>query len=651
MASNLTTPVVSNVSSDDRCDDDARPVPSMPSMGELKAACGAPQAAIRPVAVPPRGADPSLRQINSPRQSSSRRDAPSSGSSGAPSDCAHSRSLLSRIKISTTLVLLVMGLLLCIFTTASYIVRGSRGIATPASNGGDSRNDTTVAQEKEQHARHEKARRMFDEIGRYIIDDYDALPTFSSFLPGVAGIYGKPLWSFYVNRGQGIASFGVKSKDYPIMEYHSANNAYQDTPLLGFRTFYQGHRVGKTFGKSDESFLVEPFDTARTRFASSMKSGDDLPTRSMYIGSNEMQIREVDRVNQIETNVTYFILPEEDFGAFVRSTTITNLDDRPLRLSVLDGLARIQPAGGKLNLLLKTIGRTIEGWMRVHLFVARYHGSHESVPFFSMSTGAADTASVAIEEAGHFSLAGVSKFDGAEMQSVPIVYDTGKVFGRDTTLTRPLGLLDATIKSIIDGEQYGAAKTSSAFAAAADLTIHPGQSIKISTFYGRADTVNDVQGISERIYESGFERYKLSRARALMKQITANVETNTANALFDRHVQQMYLDNSLRGGMPVLLGESDSIMTASLSADEDSQIKVFHLFSRIHGDLERDYNDFQISPTFFSEGPGNYRDVAQNRRNGKSQHCLVRYYPALAGQSDGSFSLIRCNLQSSSGCL
>ena len=195
---------------------------------------------------------------------------------------------------------------------------------------------------------------MFDEIGRYIIDDYDALPTFSSFLPGVAGIYGKPLWSFYVNRGQGIASFGVKSKDYPIMEYHSANNAYQDTPLLGFRTFYQGHRVGKTFGKSEESFLVEPFDTARTRFASSMKSGDDLPTRSMYIGSNEMQIREVDRVNQIETNVTYFILPEEDFGAFVHSTTITNLDDRPLRLSVLDGLARIQPAGGKLNLLLKT---------------------------------------------------------------------------------------------------------------------------------------------------------------------------------------------------------------------------------------------------------------------------------------------------------
>jgi hypothetical protein len=38
-------------------------------------------------------------------------------------------------------------------------------------------------------------------------------------------------------------------------------------------------------------------------------------------------------------------------------------------------------------------------------------------------------------------------------------------------------------------------------------------------------------------------------------------------------------------------------------------------FSRIHGDLERDYNDFEIASTFFSQGPGNYRDVAQNRRN------------------------------------
>lgn len=36
---------------------------------------------------------------------------------------------------------------------------------------------------------------------------------------------------------------------------------------------------------------------------------------------------------------------------------------------------------------------------------------------------------------------------------------------------------------------------------------------------------------------------------------------------------------------------------------------------RVHGDLERDYNNFVLEPTYFSQGPGNFRDVAQNRRN------------------------------------
>jgi len=46
---------------------------------------------------------------------------------------------------------------------------------------------------KQKGSRHAKAKDVFDEEGRYIIEDYDALPTFSNFLPGVAGIYGKPV--------------------------------------------------------------------------------------------------------------------------------------------------------------------------------------------------------------------------------------------------------------------------------------------------------------------------------------------------------------------------------------------------------------------------------------------------------------------------
>ena len=41
---------------------------------------------------------------------------------------------------------------------------------------------------------------------------------------------------------------------------------------------------------------------------------------------------------------------------------------------------------------------------------------------------------------------------------------------------------------------------------------------------------------------------------------------------------------------------------------------IHRTLSRIHGDLERDYNNYLIDPTYFSQGPGNFRDVNQNRR-------------------------------------
>ncbi len=41
----------------------------------------------------------------------------------------------------------------------------------------------------------------------------------------------------------------------------------------------------------------------------------------------------------------------------------------------------------------------------------------------------------------------------------------------------------------------------------------------------------------------------------------------------------------------------------------------YYIYSRKHGDLERDYNFFSIEPNVLSQGNGNFRDVLQNRRN------------------------------------
>ena len=71
----------------------------------------------------------------------------------------------------------------------------------------------------------------------FIIEDYDKLPPFSGFLPGLTGEDGIPMWAFYTNRGQALASLGINSKAEAIMEFNPACTEYENTALKGFRTF------------------------------------------------------------------------------------------------------------------------------------------------------------------------------------------------------------------------------------------------------------------------------------------------------------------------------------------------------------------------------------------------------------------------------
>lgn len=188
-------------------------------------------------------------------------------------------------------------------------------------------------------------------------------------------------------------------------------------------------------------------------------------------------------------------------------------------------------------------------------------------------------------------------------------------------MENPNGLHVSSVGEILDGPQYGYSTTSSSFAAVRSVTLKPGEEITIASVYGRADHIEEVPKIAKLITKAGFITSKFDRARVMISEVTSGVETNTTNPLFDSTVRQMFLDNSLRGGIPTVLGNVDSDRTY----DEDPGVKIFHSFSRIHGDLERDYNPFSIEPTYYSQGPGNYRDVAQNRRND------VTFFPRMGG--------------------
>ena len=101
---------------------------------------------------------------------------------------------------------------------------------------------------------------------------------------------------------------------------------------------------------------------------------------------------------------------------------------------------------------------------------------------------------------------------------------------------------------------------------------------------------------------SGFIEDKAALNRRIIDEIKDYCFTHSASNEFNQYCGQTFLDNILRGGLPI------SLQTAEGPAS-------FNVYSRKHGDLERDYNFFMLSPTYLSQGNGNYRDVNQNRRN------------------------------------
>ena len=101
----------------------------------------------------------------------------------------------------------------------------------------------------------------------------------------------------------------------------------------------------------------------------------------------------------------------------------------------------------------------------------------------------------------------------------------------------------------------------------------------------------------------------------------------------------------MRGGYPLLFEKTKEPTVDTNSAIDTGDVKNFdidvsgrkdaiepedkhvvYIYSRVHGDIERDYNFFQVSSTYFSQGPGNYRDVAQNRRNDVTSYQILRVY-------------------------
>jgi len=407
----------------------------------------------------------------------------------------------------------------------------------------------------------------FDQRGRFIFEDFNRKRPFSSFLPGVAGLHGIPMWVFYVNRGQGVCSFGVENKDHPILEFQAANIAYQNTARTGFRTFLRASRAGQQWHQ--EAF--SPW-------------GAENVQRRMFIGMNELEIRETNTRLGYQISVLYFMLPNAPFSGLVRRVSFTNLLDSPLKLEVLDGLPGIVPYGVD-NGALKNISRTIEAWMHVE-------NLENKMPFYRLKATPGDTADVRAIHSGNY---GLAFHEGKRL--VPVA-DPSVIFGLDTSHAAPHHFYEKGLQSVLESSQVLEGRTLCAFFGTT-LSLEPEETQTITSLYGYSASLPMLASRAQAMESPAYFDQKLQEARAITEDLTGTIQTESSSAEFDGYARQTFLDNLVRGGYPIRL--------------DDQQI--YHVYSRKHGDIERDYNYFVIPPEFYSQGNGNYRDVNQNRRN------------------------------------
>lgn len=408
---------------------------------------------------------------------------------------------------------------------------------------------------------------MFDSKGRFIIENYNKQTTFSSFLPGISGIKGVPIWCFYVNRGQAITSFGTEDKSHSIMEFYPAHQAYQLTKTLGFRTFL------KVNGK-----YYEPFR-------------DDDANTKMFIGMNEMEIEETNRELGFRINVVYYTLPNEKIGGLVRCVTIQNIAEAEIDVEVVDGMPAIIPYGIDLE-SLKEMAQTRKAWMQVE-DVENY------LPYYRVRYSTNDSATVTKIEEGNYFFAITS-----EGERLPVIVDTEVLFEYDTALSMPIGFLKEGVKGIQKKKQITQNSVPCGFLSY-ERKLGAGVSTTTYTVIGQAASKKLLQDFATKCIKKDFFLEKQEQAQGLTKNLSDGIDVKTSSPIFDAYCRQTYIDNLLRGGYPLRIGKDN----------------IFYLYSRKHGDIERDYNFFRMLPEYYSQGNGNFRDVNQNRR------CDVLFSP------------------------
>ncbi len=417
---------------------------------------------------------------------------------------------------------------------------------------------------------------QFKDDGSFEIRNYHGSKPFSSFLPGVAGLWGIPVWLYYVNRGQIVSCFGTQDKDHGIMEFQSASLHQRRVATEGFRTFIKGTHNGK-------AFFYEPFKAVQAQF--------EVDNR-LKITSSDLYLEEINKTLGIKVEVKYNTVPNDNFGALSRQVQISRTSDSndPIEFEILDGFPKVQPYGEAIYFLWAMPFIT-EGYLHVQ-------NLESNLPFYNLKAKPSDTSETEFVEAGNFYMAASSQ--AGQSNLLKMIADPELVFGDSLDFILPYQFMSDSFDA--DELQSPYCTTACAFAYHPKVELKQGETVSIKAMAGMAKSIAATQLISEKLLEPEYIDAKRIDNKVEVEKLKQGLYVNSGNKIFNQYAGQTFLDNALRGGLPITLKGKE-------------KQSVFYVYSRKHGDLERDYNFFKLDPTYFSEGNGNYRDVNQNRRN------------------------------------
>ncbi len=387
------------------------------------------------------------------------------------------------------------------------------------------------------------------------LNNYQKQKPFSSFLSGISGLKGIPLWAFYVNRGQLIASFGVRNKNGAIMEFFPANAAYHYVSKIGFRTFIKiNQNVYECFKESDSNQTLDVYQ-------------------------DKISITQEIKQENLTVKVTYFTLPNERLAALIRKVEIKSHDGKLKQVKILDGLGQILPTGIDYG-GYKAVSNLLQSWMETK--------AKDDYVFYTLRGSTGDEAEVSEISEGNF-------MHSRSTVTPTYIYDYKSIFLEDTSLETPYAFIEG---SLLKQKQTAVNQVPAA------MVHYEFKDVKEATFvsmFGYSETEQKIESFVKDTDLSCFLA-KENENYHIHEQITNTIETKTNFPIYDAYLKQCYLDNVLRGGLPIELKTKDQDVT-------------YYIYSRKHGDLERDYNFFNLEPAYYSQGNGNFRDVLQNRRN------------------------------------